>query len=110
MLVDGSSVTASRRDSSALPASKFFTCASGQSARITSAVVATANSYMPAPTATPIAATTQSEAAVVSPRTLIPYLMIAPAPRKPIPETTYDATRRVDDDADVVAELVVDQP
>ena len=55
--------------------------------------MATANAYMPAPTDTPMAATTQSEAAVVSPRTLIPWRMIAPAPRKPIPETTYDATR-----------------
>jgi hypothetical protein len=43
---------------------------------------------MPTPTTTPSAATTQSEAAVVSPRTLMPCRMIAPAPRKPMPETT----------------------
>jgi hypothetical protein len=92
-LSPGSSVTSSRFDSSAFPLSRFFTWASGQSARITSAVVAVANAYMPAPTATPIAATTQSDAAVVSPRTLMPWRMIAPAPRKPIPETTYEATR-----------------
>src|SRR5919198_5613810 len=41
----------------------------------------------------PIAATTQSVAAVVSPRTERPCRMIAPAPRKPIPVTTCAATR-----------------
>src|SRR4051794_1320912 len=41
----------------------------------------------------PIAATTQSVAAVVSPRTEKPCRMIAPAPRKPIPVTTCAAMR-----------------
>src|ERR671935_1217634 len=41
----------------------------------------------------PIAATTQSVAAVVSPRTDSPWRMIAPAPRKPIPVTICAAMR-----------------
>ena len=45
------------------------------------------------PAAIPIAATTQSVAAVVSPRTEIPRTMIAPAPRKPIPVTIWAAIR-----------------
>ena len=43
---------------------------------------------MPTPTATPIAAVIQMDAAVVSPLMFAPYLMIAPPPRKPIPATT----------------------
>src|SRR5918912_1354220 len=42
----------------------------------------------------PIAATTHSVAAVVRPRTLSPCRMIAPAPRKPIPLTTWAARTR----------------
>ena len=41
----------------------------------------------------PIAATTQSVAAVVSPRTDTPWRMMAPAPRKPIPVTIWAAMR-----------------
>src|SRR6185437_8760860 len=41
----------------------------------------------------PIAATIHSEAAVVSPRTVRPFRMIAPAPRKPMPLTTCAAIR-----------------
>ena len=41
----------------------------------------------------PIAATTQSPAAVVSPRMESPWRMIAPAPRKPIPVTIWAAMR-----------------
>jgi hypothetical protein len=41
----------------------------------------------------PIAATTHSVAAVVSPRTDSPWRMMAPAPRKPIPVTTCAAMR-----------------
>src|SRR5689334_16254120 len=41
----------------------------------------------------PIAATTQSAAAVVSPLTVKPWRMIAPAPRKPIPVTICAAIR-----------------
>src|SRR5919205_2076945 len=41
----------------------------------------------------PIAATTHSVAAVVSPRTDSPWRMIAPAPRKPIPVTIWAAIR-----------------
>ena len=41
----------------------------------------------------PIAATSQSVAAVVSPRTERPWRMIAPAPRKPMPLTICAAIR-----------------
>src|SRR5581483_818298 len=41
----------------------------------------------------PIAATTQSVAAVVSPRTDRPSRMMAPAPRKPMPVTIWAAMR-----------------
>src|SRR5947208_2730539 len=41
----------------------------------------------------PIAATTQSVAAVVRPRTDSPCRMIAPAPRKPMPVTSWAAIR-----------------
>jgi hypothetical protein len=40
-----------------------------------------------------MAATTQSVAAVVSPRTERPWRMIAPAPRKPMPVTICAAIR-----------------
>ena len=43
--------------------------------------------------ASPIAATVQMLAAVVSPRTTEPRSKIEPAPRKPIPDTTCAATR-----------------
>src|SRR5437763_6811609 len=52
-----------------------------------------APSQYPAPAAIPIAATSQSEAAVVRPRTDRPCRMIAPAPRKPIPLTICAAIR-----------------
>jgi len=57
------------------------------------AVAKIPSAYSPAPTLTPIAATTQSDAAVVSPRMLPPFFRIAPAPRKPTPVTTYATTR-----------------
>ena len=41
----------------------------------------------------PIAATIQRLAAVVSPRTVRPWRMIAPAPRKPMPVTICAAIR-----------------
>src|SRR5262249_43270544 len=47
----------------------------------------------PAPTAIPIAATSQRVAAVVRPRTESPWRMMAPAPRKPIPVTICAAIR-----------------
>ena len=43
--------------------------------------------------AMPIAAEIQTAAAVVRPRTAMPWWMIAPAPRKPTPVTTCAATR-----------------
>ena len=43
----------------------------------------------------PIAAVAQRLAAVVRPRIDVPYLRIAPAPRKPIPDTIWAATRDV---------------
>ena len=49
--------------------------------------------YDPPPITTPIAETTQIEAAVVSPRTLKPSLTMTPAPRKPIPVTMPWITR-----------------
>src|SRR3954451_20981539 len=66
---------------------------SGQSARSVSSVVTIAAQYHPAPHAMPIAATTHSVAAGVSPRTDSPSRMIAPAPRKPMPVTICAAMR-----------------
>jgi hypothetical protein len=47
---------------------------------------------MPAPTATPKAALSHRVAAVVRPRTVPRFLRMTPAPMKPIPVTTCDAT------------------
>jgi hypothetical protein len=41
----------------------------------------------------PIAATIHSDEAVVTPRTVTPWRMIAPAPRNPMPETICAAIR-----------------
>ena len=60
---------------------------------IASRVAATATMYIPAPHARPIAAATQSPAAVVTPRTTFFWKMITPAPMKPMPDTTWAATR-----------------
>ena len=49
--------------------------------------------YMPAPTARPIQAVIQMPAAVVRPRTEPFICIIAPAPRKPTPLTTWAAMR-----------------
>ena len=51
--------------------------------------------YIPPPQASPIAAVTHRPAAVVRPRTTFSLLwkMMVPAPMKPIPETTWAATR-----------------
>lgn len=57
------------------------------------AVAPMAAVYMPPPTASPIPATDQRLAAVVRPRTTSPRRSIDPAPRKPIAETTWAATR-----------------
>jgi hypothetical protein len=59
----------------------------------TNPVAIAAYSEYPAPARTPIAAEHQSVAAVLRPRTLIPSRKISPAPRKPIPDTTWAATR-----------------
>ena len=56
-------------------------------------VVATPRNGSPAPAAMPIPAAAQRLAAVVRPRTDGPYLMIAPAPRNPMPVTICAATR-----------------
>ena len=56
-------------------------------------VTKTATTYIPAPAVMPSAATSHRLAAVVSPRTVMPVQRIAPAPRKPIPETTDAAMR-----------------
>ena len=45
----------------------------------------------PMPTAVPTAAVTHRLAAVVRPRMLAPYLMMAPPPRKPMPTTICEA-------------------
>ena len=50
-------------------------------------------SYIVAPEASPIAATSQRLAAVVRPLTVRPLRRIAPAPRKLMPETTEAAMR-----------------
>ena len=52
-----------------------------------------ATQYRPTPTAMPIAAIIQMPAAVVRPRTEPFICMMAPAPRKPIPDTTWAAMR-----------------
>ena len=48
---------------------------------------------MPEPTARPIPAVAQIPAAVVNPRTNCFWMMIVPAPMKPMPLTTWAATR-----------------
>ncbi len=48
---------------------------------------------MPAPQAMPMAALSQTVAAVVRPRTVSLLTKMTPAPRKPIPETICAATR-----------------
>ena len=58
-----------------------------------STVAKTLSTYIPPPDAMPIAATNQRPAAVVSPLIVIPSRRMAPAPRKPIPETTEAAMR-----------------
>ena len=52
-----------------------------------------ASTYSPAPAREPIAAAHQSVAAVLRPRMLSPSRRITPAPRNPMPETTWAATR-----------------
>src|ERR687890_612928 len=57
------------------------------------AVVTAATIHAAPPAAIPTAAVAHRLAAVVRPRTDPPYLRIAPAPRKPIPDTIWAATR-----------------
>ncbi len=52
-----------------------------------------ANNSSPAPAAMPIAADSHTAAAVVSPCTAPRRVMMIPAPKKPIPETIWAATR-----------------
>ena len=66
---------------------------SGPSEKTMSTVVTTATNQAPAPAAMPTPAVAQRLAAVVRPRTDVPYLRIAPAPRKPMPETIWAAIR-----------------
>ncbi|MNR42022.1 hypothetical protein D3C85_1604900 [compost metagenome] len=54
----------------------------------TNAVAATASSISDAPAQAPMAAEPHSVAAVFRPRMLPPSRMMAPAPRKPTPDTT----------------------
>jgi hypothetical protein len=56
-------------------------------------VVTIASTVREAPAAAPTAAVSQTPAAVVSPRTESRRTKISPAPRKPIPETIWAATR-----------------
>jgi hypothetical protein len=56
-------------------------------------VATTAGARSPTPQARPIAAITQRLAAVVRLWTVDPCRKMIPAPRKPIPVTTVDATR-----------------
>ena len=58
-----------------------------------SAVVMQAARMKPLPASTPIAPVLQMLAAVLRPRTLRPSRMITPAPRKPMPLTTWAAMR-----------------
>ena len=57
------------------------------------AVVAMASKGSPAPQAMPSAAVSQTEAAVVRPRTTFRRMKITPPPMKPIPDTICAATR-----------------
>ena len=57
------------------------------------AVTVTASNSSPAPAAMPIAADSHTAAAVVSPCTDPRRKMMMPAPRKPMPETIWAATR-----------------
>ena len=66
---------------------------SGHRETMTMTVVATPRNGSPAPAAMPIPAAAHRLAAVVRPRTDGPYLMIAPAPRNPMPVTIWAATR-----------------
>ena len=52
-----------------------------------------ASANMPYPQRQPIAAEHQTVAAVVSPLTVSPSLKMIPAPKKPIPETTWAMIR-----------------
>ena len=56
-------------------------------------VTATAIPIWPTPAATPMAATTHSPPAVVSPLTTTPSRKITPAPMNPIPAATCEAMR-----------------
>src|SRR5438034_6526366 len=67
------------------------TLLSGHRENSTIAVPTAPTAYSPAPTATPTAAVAHSEAAVVRPRMDVPDLRIAPAPRKPMPDTIWAA-------------------
>ena len=64
-----------------------------RSATKTIAVETAAPTYSPAPQAIPIAATTHTVAALVSPSTRFRVCRISPAPRNPMPCTMFDATR-----------------
>ena len=57
------------------------------------AVPAMASNHRPAPHAMPIAAVSQIVAAVVRPRMAPWRVRMMPAPRKPMPETIWEATR-----------------
>src|SRR5205823_2546998 len=59
----------------------------------TTAVPAAATAYNPAPDRAPTAAEHHSVAAVLRPRTLRPSRRITPAPRNPMPDTIWAATR-----------------
>ena len=52
-----------------------------------------ATGYQAIPQAMPMAAATQILAAVVRPRTMEPWRMMVPAPRKPTPVTIWAAMR-----------------
>src|SRR5450830_22527 len=59
----------------------------------TNSVPSSASRIRSAPAQAPTAAEAQRVAAVLSPRTLPSSRMITPAPRKPMPDTTYATTR-----------------
>ncbi len=59
----------------------------------TSNVPTVASTSMPQALSTPIDATHQSVAAVLRPLILLPFRKITPAPRKPMPDTTWAAMR-----------------
>jgi len=73
-------------------------------AAMTATAPVTAEPYIPYPASVPIVAEHHNVAAVFSPVMFSPLRRITPAPRNPIPETTYPAMRKLSSARSVSAE------